>query len=398
MTPERAPAVLVVTSTYPRWPGDDGPGFVHELCRRLVERGLDVDVLAPSFPQSLRNETMDGVSVTRFRYFLPRWETLAYDGGIVPKLKQNPFRWLLVPFFLVGLTSAMRTHLRRRAYDVVHAHWIIPQGLCAALLCRSRARPALLVTAHGTDLLGLTRLGLLKRFALRHCRHVTVVSGHLRQLLIDSFALDERSVTVAPMGVDLHERFTPQRDAPPQEDSVLFVGRLTAEKGCSHLIDAVARVRQRRPGIRLIIVGDGPLRTALTAQAHSLGIADRVRFEGAVPQHRLPAYYASAALGVVPSVSEGFGLTIVEAMGCGCPVLASDLPAIRDIVEHERTGLLATPADPEDLATGIDRLLSDRALAAALARAARDRVVENFAWPQAAARYATLLSQARDPG
>ena len=115
------PRLLVLASTYPRWAGDSEPGFVHELSRRLADR-FEVAVSCPHAPGALPQESMDGVEVHRYRYAPARWESLAYEGGIVTNLRRHPWKWLLLPgFFLAQAWSAWRLVARFRPH-VVHAH------------------------------------------------------------------------------------------------------------------------------------------------------------------------------------------------------------------------------------------------------------------------------------
>ena len=153
----RAPriSILVLTSTFPRWKGDVEPPFVHELARRLTD-SFDVHVLAPHAPGSKRREILDGVHVHRFRYAPSVLERLAYQGGILANLKKSPLLFGLVPFFLAAQLLAAIHLLMRQPIQVIHAHWIFPQGM-VALLARalSRSKAKVLCTSHGGDLYGL---------------------------------------------------------------------------------------------------------------------------------------------------------------------------------------------------------------------------------------------------
>ena len=156
---ERKPRLLVLASTYPRWQGDSEPGFVHELSRRLTD-SFEVTVVCPAASGAPLREVMDGVRVRRFRYAPDRLQTLVNDGGIVTNLKNALWKWLLVPFFLIAQFWSTRKAIKELVPDMVHAHWLIPQGLAIALLAKfSRRALPFLVTSHGADL-----------YALRFCR------------------------------------------------------------------------------------------------------------------------------------------------------------------------------------------------------------------------------------
>ncbi len=391
------PRLLVLTSTFPRWAGDHEPPFVFELSRRLADT-FDVHVLAPHAAGARREETLAGLAVHRFRYAPEARQQLAYDGGILARLRQRRWRLLLVPCLLAGQWWALRRLLRRERFDAVHAHWLIPQAL-VAIVAGVPKHCALLCTSHGGDLFGLRGrlLGRLKRGILARCTGVTVVSAAMRdevQRLRPGQAVD-----IIPMGTDLLGCFTPAPMAAREPNAVLFAGRLVEKKGVRYLIDAIAHLRQQGRPVTLRIAGSGPEREALRAQAQRLGIASAVDFLGAVDHTRLADLYRQASVAVVPSVvaaggdQEGFGLVIVEAMGCECPVVASRLPAIDDIAIDRETALLVPPADPAALAGAIAAVLDDPMAARQRALAARAQALERFDWDSITSRYAALLQR-----
>jgi glycosyltransferase involved in cell wall biosynthesis len=398
--PEVAPAkprLLVLTSTFPRWAGDREPPFVYELSRRLAGQ-FEVHVLAPHAAGAQRAETLDGTHVHRFRYAPERLQQLAYDGGILARLRERRWRWLLVPCLLVAQGWALRRLMGRHRFDVIHAHWIVPQGLVAVLAGATRHAP-MLCTSHGGDLFGLRGriLGRLKRYVLSRCAAVTVVSEAMREEV--QRLNPGQGVDVIPMGTDLTERFTPSRAVAREAGGVLFAGRLVEKKGVRHLLDAIARLHGQGRALTLRIAGSGPDLDMLRDEARRLGIVDRVEFLGSVDHARLAVLFRAATAAVVPSVvasdgdQEGFGLVIVEAMGCGCPVIASRLPAIGDIATDGETAMLVPPADPDALARAIAAVLDDPHGAEKRATAARARVVELFDWAVISRRYADLLGQ-----
>lgn len=393
--PVARPRLLVLASTYPRWPGDPEPGFVHELAKRLTS-SFEVTVLGPGAPGVVAEEVMDGVRVRRYRYAPVAFETLVNDGGIVTNLRRHPWKWLLVPGFLIGLLWRTWRLVRAWRPDAIHAHWLMPQGLVAAMLgCVDRSTPPFLVTSHGADLYALrTRpLQVLKRFVICHAAAATVVSSAMREELA-CLGADSRKISVQPMGVDLGERFTPDASVERSHDEILFVGRLVEKKGLRHLINAMPMIVSERPTAYLSIAGFGPEEATLRAQVARLQLEGRVRFLGAVTQEMLPAFYRRAALFIAPFVEagngdqEGLGLVMLEAAGCGCPVLASDLPATREINIQRMV-----PGDCGDIARQVTAFLQlPQQMREAMAREQRSHVLGRFDWEGVSRGYAKLLA------
>lgn len=390
--------ILVLTSTFPRWRGDREPGFVMALCARLTDE-FDVHVLAPHAPGTARAEVIDGVAVTRYRYALARWEHLAYNGGILANLKRRPVLYLLVPLLLAAQIGAAVRLLRHRRYDLIHAHWLLPQGLAAALATRLARRPVpILCTAHGGDWFALRgRLArALKGWTLRRVDTLTVVSHTMADEARRSPVCSGR-IELVPMGTDLEHLFTPPVAERPEGADLLFVGRLVEKKGLEHLVRALPEVLRTQPRATLTVVGAGPEEGRVRDLATQIGVIGRIRFLGSMAHHELPELYRQAALFVAPFVvaaggdQEGFGLVLVEALGCECPVIASDLPAIRDIVLPDGTGMLVPPGNPQALAAAIITLLGDPERRRRLARAGRRHVFARYGWDASAAGYRQIL-------
>lgn len=392
------PRLLVLASTYPRAKGDPEPGFVHELARRLTDR-FEVRVIGPHATGAARRERMDGVEVVRFRYAPARLETLVNHGGIVTNLKRNPLKWLLVPAFLIAQTWTIWRATRHWRPDVIHAHWLIPQGFIVALLSRfCQAVPPFLVTSHGADLYALRfwPMPALKRFVARRAAAMTVVSHAMLQALEEQ-GISAEGVSVQPMGVGLAERYVPDPAIERDHSELLFVGRLVEKKGLAVLLAAMPRILQAHPQVHLTIAGFGPEETTLRAQVQELGLESKVKFLGAVSQDQLPGLYRRAGIFLAPFIQarggdqEGLGLVTVEAIGCGCPVIVSDLPAVRDVVADP--AMRVTPGDPADIVASVNRMLDrPKEVRDEMASELRKVAVENFDWIQRSGAYARLLT------
>jgi glycosyltransferase involved in cell wall biosynthesis len=390
-----------MASTFPRWTGDTEPRFVESLSYELA-RSFDVTVLAPHCRGSATREVLSNgeqnLEVRRYRYFFTAFESLAYDGGMLSRVRRNPLRLLLLPMFLLAQMLAAARLMRESQIAAIHAHWIIPQGLVAAALrAWSQSTSPILITSHGGDLYALRGriLERLKRWALGQADAVTVVSAAMREYC------EERSwspgrIAVQSMGVDLDFKFTPG-DSDKVRDGLVFVGRLVEKKGVAYLIEAMSLLNEKYPALNLSIVGDGPLRKSLIDLAIRLGVRDKIVFVGSVPNEDVPDYFRAANIAVMPSVvaasgdQEGLGLVAVEAQGCGCAVVASNLPAVRDTIIDGQTGLMAEPANAVDLAEKIALLIDDDGVRKDLARSGRQYALKNFTWAAVGESYTRII-------
>jgi glycosyltransferase involved in cell wall biosynthesis len=385
--------ILLTASTFPRWDSDTEPEFILQLATAL-SKYYQVTVLAPHCAGAARQETIGPVTVRRYRYAPTALQSLAYGGGIMANLRARPWRWLLVPGLLLSQLYSMWSICRESKIALLHVHWIIPQGL-ALLLGKILGwrPPPVLLTSHGADLFALRSAPLrwLKRQILQQADQVNVVS-HAMLDECEALGLHRDAVIVRSMGVDLQHRFT--ATTPWQERSgLVFVGRLVEKKGVDVLIKAFARLQTDHPEITLTIIGDGPLRSELEALSAALGCSGAITFKGAVPNDTIPAVLNQHRIAVVPSViasdgdQEGLGLVAVEAMGCGCAVVSSDIGALKDVITNRKTGLMVPTGDCVELAQGLGQLLQEQEKTQGIADVGRANVRERFDWPRVARDY-----------
>ncbi len=237
------------------------------------------------------------------------------------------------------------------------------------------------------------------KLILNKADRLIAVSSEIRRCLEDQVGINPNKIDVIPNGIDMNE-WEPywtghravdggagghkeagvdiKRTMGLPKDAILLgtVGRLVPFKGQSVLLQSMARVVANHPNAYLIIIGDGPLRGGLEAQASGLGISDHIKFFGFVEK---PGHYMAAFdIFALPSIKEPFGIVILEAMALGLPVVATSGGGVPDIIEDGVSGLLATPGDPESLADAIEKVLLDRSLRETLAKRGFQTVSTNF--------------------
>jgi glycogen synthase len=314
--------VAVLTTSYPRDPGDAAGRFVAEAVEHLRER-VEVEVVSPQ----------------DFRHY-----GIAYGHGIAGNLRARPWLVLAVPGMLRNYVAAARA----LDADLLHAHWL-PSGWVAA----RTGRPFVL-QVWGTDLELARRAPRLARRILSRARLVVAASTELAEA---ARRLGAPDVRVIPSGVDLPAEVG-QEAEPPE---VLYAGRLSEEKGVLELVAAAH-------GMKLVVAGDGPLRSRVAGA------------RGFVPHDELQDLYARAAIVACPSRREGFGVACLEAMAHGRPVVAGDVGGLRDLVVDGETGYLVPPRDVAALRAALEGLLDDAELRRRLGAAARERARTRFSW------------------
>lgn len=390
--------ILFLVTAYPRTSDDVITPWLVELIRRLGERGVEVEVLAPAYRGS-GSQRLQGVRVHRFRYAPRRLETLTHDQTTPDRIRERPAYAALVPGYLVAGTRAAARLARTGRFDAVHAFWPLPHGLMGLWAKRATGVPVV-CTFFGVELTwmesDLPLLRPLLRRIVRGSDGLTAISHYTAAAL--RRAVPGAEVTVIPFGaaVDPGPVPPPAMGTPANGFEVLFVGRLVERKGVAVLLDAIARLPDR---IRLRVVGDGPLRTELEARAESLRLGGRAVFDGAVSQPVLECRFAQCDALALPAVTdskgdtEGLGVVLIEAIAHGRPVIASDAGGIPDIVRDGESGLLVPAGDAAALAAAILRLADTPLLRARLVEGGRAHVEREFSWEAIGARLVALYAR-----
>lgn len=373
--------VVFVAHSYPRHPGDAAGSFLLRLARGLGDLGVQVQVVAPSAAGLAPADVIDGIPVVRYRYAPRRRETLAYTGTMADAVREGWPARLALGGLLAASAAATRRAARRWRADLVHAHWWFPGGASASLPGAAAGRPVV-ITLHGSDVRLARKFGPARRAYARVANRAARVTAVSRWLCTQARDMaPDVPCAVAPMPV-ASELFAPPAPGASRE-GVLFVGRLTAQKGLESLLRALAVAPVQTS---LTVVGSGPDERQLRALSHELGLATRTRWVPAQPPAELAAFYRSALVVAMPSHEEGLGLVAVEAGLCETPVVGFASGGLPDVVRDGVTGLLVTPGDASALAAALTALLTDPRRAREMGARAREGAAP-FTPRAAAARY-----------
>lgn len=384
--------LLIITQSFIRYKGDILSKHIFVAAKLLTRAGWKVSVLAPHERGLVKHETIEDIEIFRFRYFLERWEKLAYSGRMQELVVKNPINfcvfWFFLFFFLlraVQLTKSIRP-------AVVHAHWWIPTGVLGYLVSRLRNVP-LLVTLHGTDVRLIGRnlfFTYLAGRVFKRAAGITVVSDFIKSQLVGRLGVSPEKVFVLPMPIDPDKIF--ETEVPPQpRKTILSVARFTRQKNLDILIKAFHQVRRKWKELDLVIIGEGPERKNLERLISQLNLESCVRLYDLMSQEALNRFYNQCDIIVLPSIEEGFGLVLVEGQLCKKPVIGADSGGIPEVIQHDRTGLLFPPGDDESLSLEIERVLTDESLASRLSEAGYQSAKTKFSQEAFLDKYLKVL-------
>jgi glycosyltransferase involved in cell wall biosynthesis len=395
--------LLFLTQTYPRFEGDTAGPFIRDLARGLVRGGDRMTVLTPHAEGVAAAWDDGGVEVVSFRYAPERREVLGYGRSLEADERVKGAAALAAPLYALAARRAVRRQLGRRRFDLVHAHWIVPNGIVAAAagpLAREKRAP-LAIGLHGSDVF-LAEKAVVRTFARWALSRARLLTGCSPELVDRVRALGfpaERS-RVIPYGVDV-AAFSPAPERrplwrerlgiPDGAPLLLGVGRMATKKGFQVLIEILPALLAEFPELRVVLAGGGDLLERFREAVRPWG--ERVHLPGPVLRDTLPDLYRAADLFVLPAVHDGKGNVdglpnvILEAMASGLPVVASGISGIPLAVEDGRTGLLVPERDPAALLGALRRLLADPAAARSMGERGRRKAEAELTWDAVAARY-----------
>jgi len=382
--------ILTYTSLFPNVEQPRNGIFIERRLRYLIAaHPMELRVVAPVpwfpaagkhfgqygvFAKVPRRETLEGILVWHPRYL------------VVPKVS-----WHVSPLLMYAATRRVVRELHNAApIDAIDAHFFYPDGVAAVMIGRELGIPVC-ISARGSDISLMPDYVLPKRWiqwaAARADGLVTVCSA-LRDRLIE-LGVEAERVTVLRNGVDL-ERFRPL-DRPRLRHELgldgpvlLAVGNLVELKGHHLIIEALSKL----PNHTLLIIGEGPEQRPLERLAQQLGVSERVRFVGLVPQTELPRYYTAADALVLASSREGWANVLLESMACGTPVVATRVGGTPEVVAHDTAGVLIEQRSAEGILDGVRRLF-----AAPPSREATRHYAEGFSWEETSRGQYTLLAE-----
>ncbi|BCJ61485.1 glycosyltransferase family 4 protein [Micromonospora endophytica] len=393
----RSQRVLMLSWEYPPVLVGGLGRHVHALSVALATAGHEVTVVTRHADGAPLEEHVDGVRVIR----------AAEDPVTFPLATGSLLAWTMA--FNHTLTRAALRAADTGDYDVIHAHdWLVAH---TAITLAEHLHLPLVTTIHATEAgrhqgwlpaeMNRTIHGV-EHWLSNASTRLIACSGYMREQVSTLFEVAPGQIEVVPNGVDDRAwRARPRAVASARArfagDGPLigYAGRLVYEKGVQHLVDAVPQLRDRHPGLRVLIAGDGPYRGELEERIGQLGLGNTVRFAGFLDNTQLPAVLGATDATVVPSLYEPFGMVALEAAAAGAPLAVARTGGLAEIVEPGVTGVTFPHSDPSALAGAVGELLGDEVFARRVARQARSMVGRRYGWATIAARTAETYATAR---
>jgi phosphatidyl-myo-inositol dimannoside synthase len=402
--------ILMLSSSYPKFRGDVTAPFIESIATHIAAQGHDVHILLPENPGLRRGAVEDGVHIHTFRYAARRqWKHWGYAESLRADVRIKRGMYLLAPLVFGSALLALNELTARARFDVIQAHWVLPNAPMAALAAARRRLP-LVISLHGSDVFVAEKwkpLGAVAHWCFDRAQAITACSPDLAER---AFALGapEAKTGVIPYGADLKvfhvdpdaaERVRARLNLSADELMILAVGRLVYKKGFDFLVQAVDEVRRAAPNARLVLAGDGDLRGELEDRVAALGLAHYVTFAGFVPRQEIPSFFAASDIVAVPSVRDeagnvdGLPNVALEAMAAGKPLIASRVAGLPQVVQDGVNGLLVEEKQPQLLAEAILRLAHDGELRRRMGAAGLDQVREGLTWDNVAREFVKVYER-----
>lgn len=381
--------LLVVTTSFPNRVNPTSGIFIHRMLARLPD-SVEITVLTPDGTLPLLPATADDrIRMIPIRYAPRSWQIMAHQpGGIPGVVRSRPWCVVLVPLLAAAMLIAIVRAARHA--DLVHAQWSFC-GLLAGIGGRLRGVPVV-TTLRGSDVTW-ARQSPFFRWLLRVCAQLssrlTTVSRAMAEEVDSWIATPHTPIRAIANGIE--ECFLWVEPIPTEIFTVVSIGNLIPGKGVDLVLRAFGRLAQVDSGARLDVIGDGPQRSRLETMVREWGLAGGVRFHGGLSPAAIAGRLARSHVLVSASYSEGRPNVVAEAMAAGVAVVAADIPGVRELVAHGRTGMLFPPGDVDRLVQCLKRLQRDRAYCQRLAAAARGEVRDRaMTWTRTAREYAAL--------
>ncbi|MBG0784428.1 MAG: glycosyltransferase family 4 protein [Anaerolineaceae bacterium] len=390
--------IAVLTSSYPRFQGDGTAPFVKSISEALTKLGHTVHVVAP-YDMAVEEDANSSVPVRWFKYIWPRkFHTMGYARSLKADVKLRFSAYALLPFFTVASIINLVQESRKIDTQIIHAHWVLPNGFAAAIASKILRIP-FIISLHGSDIFTAGKNFLFRAVAKWTFQQSSYVTACSQELCDKAKQINKNiNIEVIPWGAD-PEKFKPidTRDEvrekygwAPDEVIISTLGRMVHKKGFSQLLDIVPSLISDTQKIRIVIGGSGPLESELKEKVVQMGISEVVSFPGRVPWDEVSQFFGASDIFVLPSQRDkagnldGLPTVLLEAMACGLPCVASNIGGVSLVLESGENGYIFEPNNSSQMADDLTTLIHENKLREKLGDKARSDVIQRFNWDNVA--------------
>jgi glycosyltransferase involved in cell wall biosynthesis len=403
--------ILMLSSSYPKFEGDMTAPFIEEIAQGTQTQGHNVTILLPHHPELKRHPVEKEVQITTFKYSpFKSWHLWGYASSLQGDVKLKKAVYLLLPLVLICCFWKMWRLTANHRYDLIQAHWVIPNAPIAILIGWLRRIPVV-ISLHGSDVYLAEKLapaGWLAKWAFKRAKAVTASSPDLvRRAQKMGAPLEPTRTRFIPYGANVSGNWAVVESGKKEvllrtqpEIKLVCVGRLVYKKGFEYAIKAMPEILASFPHTRLLIAGKGDLEGELKNLAHHCGVAEQVQFVGVVSHDQMPRFLAESTVFLLPSIIDdsgnvdGLPNTLLEAMATGCAIVASSVAGVPEVIKHGKNGLLVPQRNSEVLAQAVITLLKNETFCYNLGYTAHQTVVEQLSWHAIVARYIEVFCYA----
>ena len=403
--------ICLLTHGYPRYPSDTTAPFIESIAETLQKHGMSVTVLTPDTPKFTRTTADHSVNLKTYRYFFPRQlQRLGYSNTLVNDCELKKYVYLLAPFMCLSAIFHLLLLHRKHRFDVIHAHWLLPNGFIGAIISKLCKIPVV-ITLHGSDLF-VAKLNpffkWMSKWTLKQTVKVTSSSPIFLQMVETLGAAKEKQclinhgTTPAEFPPAGHQQLVDLRQtlSIPEDHLIVFsLGRIVLKKGFEYLIQALPQIREKVSNVTVIIGGDGSDLPRLKSIAKAQGISEYIRFPRTISRADVSVYFHLCDIFTLPAVFDpkgnvdGCPIVIMEAMACGKSVVVTDISGIPQAVLHDKTGFLVEEKDPDALATAIVSLLTDSEKRTRFGSAGQQRLLHELTWEKTIQQFIDIYQQ-----
>lgn len=399
--------ISVLASSYPRYKGDGVAPFVKSISEALRTRGHHVEVVAP-FDVDVVSDPESKVNVHRFKYIWPKkWHIMGHARSLDADVRLKPFTIFLLPLYIIAATLKLWLVSKKMQADVIHNHWVLPNGLPAAITGKLLKIP-FVISLHGSDIFMADKNFLFRAVARWIFSQSSCVTACSQELFDRAKNINPNiNVHLIPWGADpdvfkpLENRQEIRNKYGWEQDDVIIasLGRFVYKKGFDRLISIVPDLIEENRRVRLVIGGSGPLAQEFNEQVETLNIQDCVSFPGQIPWHEVPVFLAAADIFVLPSQRDlagnldGLPTVLLEAMACGLPCVASDVGGVGLVIMDHHNGFIIDPSDQKALKNSLLLLISDTGLRDQLGQNARKSTINEFNWKNVSINFERIFRE-----